>query len=72
MIAWPHVVGANIAAGLVLMAYLHYAEHDPRPLRITTLHDPPWLARGVITGLIGAAVVMSIGVARAAPHRRRS
>ncbi len=57
MIAWPHVVGANIAAGLVLMAYLHYAEHDPRPLRITTLHDHPALARGVVTGLIGAAVV---------------
>lgn len=57
VIAWPHVVGANIAAGLVLMGYLHFAEHDPRPLRLTTLRDHPVLARGAINGLIGAAVV---------------
>ena len=73
VIAWPHVVGANIAAGLVLMAYLHYAEHDPRPLRITTLHDHPALARGVVTGLIGAAVVAAwffvLDVANGTPFR---
>ncbi|HEY3220787.1 MAG TPA: hypothetical protein VGJ80_08645 [Gemmatimonadales bacterium] len=57
IVAWPHVVGANIAAGLVLMGYLHYAEHDPRPLGFTTLRDHPALLRGVVTGLIGAAVV---------------
>jgi len=57
VIAWPHVVGANIAAGLVLMGYLHFAEHDPRPLRLTTLRDHPVLARGAVNGLIGAAVV---------------
>ena len=57
VIAWPHVVGANIAAGLVLMGYLHYAERDPRPLRPTTLREHPALARGVVNGLIGAAVV---------------
>ena len=73
VIAWPHVVGANIAAGLVLMAYLHYAERDPRPLRITTLHDHPALARGVVTGLIGAAVVavwfLVLDVANGTPFR---
>lgn len=57
VIAWPHVVGANIAAGLVLMGYLHVAEHDPRPLRLSTLRDHPVLARGAINGLIGAGVV---------------
>ena len=59
VIPWPHVVGANIAAGLVLMSYLHYAEGDPRPLGVglAALRDHPVLARGAVTGLIGAAVV---------------
>jgi hypothetical protein len=57
VIAWPHVMGANIAAGLVLMTYLHYAERDPRPLGFPTLRNHPALARGVINGLVGAAVV---------------
>jgi hypothetical protein len=57
VIVWPHVVGANIAAGLVLMGYLHYAEHDPRPLRLSVLRDHPVLGRGVMNGLAGAAVV---------------
>ena len=57
VVAWPHVVGANIAAGLVLMSYLHYAEHDPRPVGLAALRNHPALVRGVVTGLIGAAVV---------------
>ena len=57
VVPWPHVIGANIAAGLVLMLYLHYAERDPRPLGIAALRTHPLLTRGVITGLIGAAVV---------------
>jgi hypothetical protein len=57
VVAWPHIVGANIAAGLVLMGYLHYAERDPRPLGFTTLRGHPALMRGVVNGLIGAAVV---------------
>lgn len=57
VIPWPHVIGANIAAGLVLMTYLHRAEHDPRPLGLPALHLHPAVSRGVITGLIGAAVV---------------
>src|SRR6267142_2623118 len=57
VLPWPHVVGANIAAGLVLMTYLHYAEHDPRPLGLPALDVHPTVARGIVTGLGGAAVV---------------
>jgi hypothetical protein len=57
VIPWPHVIGANIAAGLVLMTYLHRAEHDPRPLGIPALHLPAVVSRGVVTGVIGAVVV---------------
>lgn len=57
VIPWPHVIGANIAAGLVLMSYLHYAERDPRPFAFATLRNHPALTRGAVNGLIGAAVV---------------
>lgn len=57
VIPWPHVIGANIAAGLVLMTYLHRAEHDPRPLGIPALHLPAVVSRGIVTGVIGAVVV---------------
>jgi hypothetical protein len=39
------------------MRYLHHAEHDPRPLRLTVLRDHPAVARGAVNGLVGAAVV---------------
>jgi len=71
VVAWPHVVGANIAAGLVLVGYLHYAERDPRPLGLGALRGHPALLRGVINGLIGAAVVavwfFLLDVARGTP-----
>jgi len=73
VIPWPHVVGANVAAGLVLMGYLHYAEHDPRPLGLAALHAPPVVSRGVINGLIGAAVVAAwffiLDLVRGTPFR---
>ena len=57
VVPWSHVIGANIAAGLVLVGYLHRAERDPRPLLgIAALHNP-LVIRGAITGLIGAFVV---------------
>ena len=66
VVPWPHIVGANIAAGLVLMGYLHYAEHDPRPLRLTALRAltkapqssghkrPGWLCRKLL-GLLSSS-----------------
>lgn len=58
VVPWPHVIGANIAAGLVLMGYLHRAERDPRPLLgLVALRHHPLVSRGAITGLIGALVV---------------
>jgi hypothetical protein len=58
VVPWPHVIAANIAAGLVLMGYLHRAERDPRPLLgLPALRSHPLLGRGAITGLIGALVV---------------
>ncbi|HEY3280364.1 MAG TPA: hypothetical protein VGJ83_07605 [Gemmatimonadales bacterium] len=57
IVPWPHVFGANIASGLVLMGYLHRAERDPRPMGLAALRDNPALMRGLVTGLIGAAVV---------------
>ena len=57
VIAWPHVIAANIAAGIVLMSYLHYVERDPRPFGFAALSLPPAVSRGVVNGLIGAAVV---------------
>jgi hypothetical protein len=57
IVPWPHLFGANIASGLVLMGYLHRAERDLRPLGFAALRDNPVLMRGLVTGLIGAAVV---------------
>lgn len=57
VVPWPHVFAANIASGLVLMSYLHRAERDPRPLVTVALRDHPVLARGLVTGLIGAIAV---------------
>ena len=55
VVPWPHVFAANITSGLVLTSYLHRAERDPRPL--VALRDHPVVARGLITGLIGALAV---------------
>ena len=57
LVPWPHVFGANIAAGLALMSYLHYAERDPRPYGTGMLRQHPLLLRGLVTGLVGAAAV---------------
>jgi hypothetical protein len=57
IVPWPHLFGANIASGLVLMSYLHRAERDPRPTGLAALRDHPALMRGLVTGLIGATAV---------------
>jgi hypothetical protein len=56
VVPWPHVVAANVVSGFVLMSYLQRAARDA-PLGLTALKGHPLLAQGLITGLIGAAVV---------------
>jgi len=57
VVPWPHVFGANIASGLVIMGFLHRAERDPRPFGLAVLRQYPLLMRGLVTGLVGAAAV---------------
>jgi hypothetical protein len=53
----PHVVAANLLAGLVLMAYLHYAVYREVPLGPAAMARFPLVAEGLGTGLIGAGAV---------------
>src|SRR5207245_2674365 len=48
---------ASVLSGFVLMAYLHRAAREQRPLGLAALKGYPLLAQGVVTGLVGAAVV---------------
>lgn len=57
VLPWPQVLAANMLSGVVLMAYLHRAERDQRPLGLAAVKAHPLLARGLVTGLIGAAAV---------------
>jgi len=57
LIPWQHVIGANLASGLALMAYLHWASRTKFPLGWASLKDHPLLSRGLMTGLVGAAVL---------------
>jgi hypothetical protein len=72
VVPWPHVFAANIASGIVLMMYLHRVQRDPRPLT-PALRDHPVVARGLVTGLIGAIAVAAwffvLDLAAGAPLR---
>jgi len=57
VVPWPQVVIANVLSGFVLVAYLHRAAREQRPLGLAFLKGYPLLAQGVVTGLVGAAVV---------------
>lgn len=57
VVPWPHVLASNVAAGMTLMAYLHRASHDERPLGLAVLRGHPLVTEGLVTGLIGAAAV---------------
>jgi hypothetical protein len=57
VVAWPHVILANVLSGIVLMAYLHRATRDQHPFGLAALRGHPLVARGLVVGLIGAAVV---------------
>jgi hypothetical protein len=57
LVPWPHVVAANVLSGFVLMAYLHRAQRDKHPFGLAALRAHPFLARGLVTGLVGAGAV---------------
>jgi len=52
-----HVLGANLAAGVVLMACLHRLEHSQTAFGLGELRHHDLAMEGLATGLIGAAVV---------------
>jgi hypothetical protein len=52
-----HVVAANLLGGMTMMAYLHLASREAAPLGLGGLRDHPLIARGLVTGLIGAVAV---------------
>lgn len=52
-----HVVGANLAGGVLLMDYLRRAQVDERFLGLGRIRAHPFLAQSVATGLVGAAAV---------------
>jgi hypothetical protein len=53
----PHVLGANLAGGVVLMLYLHRATHSVADFGPEVLRHHRLLTEGLITGLYGAAAV---------------
>lgn len=57
VLPWPHVVGANLVAGLALMTFLHRAEGAESPLGPGAVRSHPLLAEGLIVGLVGAVAV---------------
>jgi hypothetical protein len=57
VVPWHQVLGANILSGVAMMWYLRGAEHDRRPFGPAALKNHPLLARGLVTGLVGAAAV---------------
>src|ERR1043166_5141921 len=56
IIPWQHVIGANLVSGIALMAYLHRASRAALPFGFGSLKHHPLLKRGLMTGLLGAAV----------------
>lgn len=52
-----YVLPANLAGGMVLMTYLHFALYPADPFGLAVLARHRFLVRGLGTGLAGAAVV---------------
>ncbi len=57
LVPWPHVMAANVLSGFVFMAYLHRASRLEGPFGFGAVTGHPLLARGLTTGLVGAATV---------------
>jgi len=53
----PHVLGANVVGGVVLMLYLHRATHSLADFGPEVLRHHRLVTEGLITGLYGAAAV---------------
>ena len=52
-----HVVLANLAAGVLYMAYLNRAAWREHPLGLEVLEEYPGFRRGLVAGLLGAVAV---------------
>lgn len=66
-----HVVLANVLGGMAMMSYLHLATRAKTPLGYGVLREHKLVARGLVTGLIGAGTVavwfLVLDVARGQP-----
>jgi hypothetical protein len=66
-----HVVVANLLGGMAMMSYLHLATRATTPLGYGVLREHRLVARGLVTGLIGASAVavwfLLLDVARGQP-----
>jgi hypothetical protein len=66
-----HVVFANLLGGMAMMGYLHLATRATTPIGYGVLREHKLVARGLVTGLIGAAAVAAwflvLDVARGQP-----
>jgi hypothetical protein len=52
-----HVLAANVLGGIVMMRYLHRALQAEAPFGPAILRHHETIARGIVTGLVGAAAV---------------
>jgi hypothetical protein len=52
-----HVVIANLLGGMAMMSYLHLATRASTPLGYGALREHKVVARGLVTGLVGAGAV---------------
>lgn len=57
VLPWEHVMGANLLAGLAVMAYLNRFWPMPRRIGPAALWRHPLLLRGLVVGLVGAGAV---------------
>jgi hypothetical protein len=66
-----HVVVANMLGGMAMMTYLHVATRATTPLGYGVLREHRLVARGLVTGLVGAGAVavwfLLLDVARGQP-----
>jgi hypothetical protein len=66
-----HVVIANLLGGMAMMSYLHLATRASTPLGYGVLREHRIIARGLVTGLVGAGAVavwfLILDVARGQP-----